>query len=546
MKEIKSMPQKRKGKYIRNLTFISLIITLFLLTGYVYSNNVTVSNISITDQNTTDKYVMVKFDITWDNSWRVSTGPANWDAAWVFVKFRVGSGEWSHALLNDAGHTAPSGSTITNGFLYPGTAFDDTTNPGIGVLIYRDSDGSGTFSLTNVKLRWNYGVNGVDDYATVSIQVHAIEMVYVTQSSFYVGDGTTSGPVQTLSAHNTTSPFQITGEGALTLGGTTPGNLGNRNNTGAVYPDDFNDATTKTLPAEFPKGYNAFYCMKYELTQQGYVDFLNTLNRTQQNTRTATDLSVGITSVTNRYVMSNTATMSFRNGIRCDATIDANAPITFYNDFNGNGIGNESGDGQKIAGNWLSWADVRAYLDWCGLRPMTELEYEKACRGPNTAVANEYAWGTTSKTNHSGLSNSGLSTETASNGTANCANTTVISLRYPLRVGSFAKSSSTRTQAGATYYGIMDMTGNLWERHVTIGNATGRLFTGIHGNGMLNSSGDADVLYWPGTDAIGSGQRGGDFRLNTTWLRLSDRGSASETFAGRLERIGIRGLRTAQ
>jgi formylglycine-generating enzyme required for sulfatase activity len=371
-------------------------------------------------------------------------------------------------------------------------------------------------------------------------------MVYVPQASFYVGDGTATNVVQQLSAHNSTSPFQITGEGALTLGGTTPGNLGNRNNSGGINLDDFNFTTTQSLPAAYPKGYNAFYCMKYELTQQGYVDFLNTLTRTQQASRTATNLASGVTSVTNRYIMINSASMTFRNGIRCDATIDGTAPITFYCDFNGNGIGGEAGDGQKIACNFLGWSDVRAYLDWAGLRPMTELEYEKACRGPNTPVANEFAWGTTSLTGHSGLSNSGSTNETSSNAGANCANTTVISLRYPLRVGAFAKASSTRTQAGATYYGIMDMTGNLWERPVTIGNATGRAYTGAHGNGMLNSSGDADVLYWPGTDAIGSGGRGGDFRLNTTWLRVSDRGSACEIFTGRLERIGIRGIRTAQ
>ena len=28
------------------------------------------------------------FDITWLKSWRMSDGPSNWDAAWVFVKFK--------------------------------------------------------------------------------------------------------------------------------------------------------------------------------------------------------------------------------------------------------------------------------------------------------------------------------------------------------------------------------------------------------------------------------------------------------------------------
>ena len=34
--------------------------------------------------------------------------------------------------------------------------------------------------------------------------------------------------------------------------------------------------------AGFPNDYNAFYCMKYELSQGGYRDFLNCLTYTQQ------------------------------------------------------------------------------------------------------------------------------------------------------------------------------------------------------------------------------------------------------------------------
>jgi formylglycine-generating enzyme required for sulfatase activity len=42
--------------------------------------------------------------------------------------------------------------------------------------------------------------------------------------------------------------------------------------------------------------------------------------------------------------------------------------------------------------NILSWFDVAAYLDWAALRPMTELEFEKVCRGPENRIAGEYAW----------------------------------------------------------------------------------------------------------------------------------------------------------
>ena len=43
---------------------------------------------------------------------------------------------------------------------------------------------------------------------------------------------------------------------------------------------------------------------------------------------------------------------------------------------------------------YMCWADCATYADWAGLRPMTELEFEKACRGPLKPVPDEYAWGT--------------------------------------------------------------------------------------------------------------------------------------------------------
>ena len=88
------------------------------------------------------------------------------------------------------------------------------------------------------------------------------------------------------------------------------------------------------------------------------------------------------------------------------------------------------------------------------------------------------------------------------------------------------------------------MSGNIWERPVTVGNATGRMFTGIHGNGALTSDGNADVTYWPGIDAIGTGLRGCDWFNSYYDLRVSDRRAASDVFAGRSNNFGVRGVRT--
>ena len=59
-----------------------LLFCLFMLISYSgFTNNITVTNLSLTGQNVTEHFAMVKFDISWENSWRTSSSPNNWDAA---------------------------------------------------------------------------------------------------------------------------------------------------------------------------------------------------------------------------------------------------------------------------------------------------------------------------------------------------------------------------------------------------------------------------------------------------------------------------------
>jgi len=503
----------------RTITLFTAL-ALLLFAGSVAANNINVSNIRVTGQNTTAgennpaNYTLVQFDLSWENSWRTSSAPNNWDAAWVFVKYRVGSGDWQHAWLNNTGHSSGTGTsaTIDAGLLTPGTAFHATTNPALGVFIYRSADGTGNFSITGAQLRWNYGANGVADNATVDVKVFAIEMVYVPAGNFYVGSGGTETSAFYMYP-TTTNPYQITGEGAITVG-TTDGNL--------YYPSStYGGDQSGPIPANFPKGYAAFYCQKYEISQQQYVDFLNTLTSAQASTRYpnattnrhAITVSGGVYSTTNPYV----------------------------------------------ACNFLSWMDGAAYSDWAGLRPMTELEFEKACRGLETPVANEYAWGTaTVAGNAYTLENDNATNEgIASNYSTSAGNasymTTTSSINGPLRVGIFAAhaDNSGRITAGASYYGIMELSGNLWERAVTVGNATGRDFTGLHGNGALSTNGHANETAWPGltsgevTGATGSGLRGGVWYNVAAFMRVSDRNVAAYTFTLRHNGYGFRAVRVA-
>jgi hypothetical protein len=477
------------------------ILFAMALTGMLMANNITISNLSLTGKNTGSHYALVQFDISWGNSWRTSTAESNWDAAWVFVKYRVSGGAWQHAWLNEDGHTAPAGSTLTPGLLAPEAAFDATTNPGLGAFIYRDANGTGTFTKTGVQLRWNYGANGLADGDLVEIKAFAIEMAYVPQGAFTVGTGgTESGSLTNGSwTSGATIPLSISSESALTIA-QTAGNLWGTSGSG-----DNTFGGTGTLSADFPKGYDAFYCMKHEISQQGYTDFLNSLTDAQ---------------ATARYPVYSTK--------RYGVTVS-------------NGVYSTSNP--YVACNFLSWADVAAYLDWSGLRPMTELEYEKACRGTIPPVAGEYAWGAVSVAQNTGITNAGAINETSTN-SGNCSYGNNASVQGPMRVGAFAAASTTRANAGSTYYGIMEMSGNVWERTVTVGNMTGRGFTSTNGDGSLNSSGDADAASWPNATGLGAGNRGGAWWQSAIILRISDRTMASQLPGFTTAEDGGRGVRT--
>jgi formylglycine-generating enzyme required for sulfatase activity len=464
-----------------------------------------------------ENHATIQLDISQENSWRYSA--TLHDAAWVFVKYSVDGGAWQHAAISAVDTRAIIGTNLTS------TCSLDQT----GAFLYRaaGAEGKGTLSTAGVKLTWAVAYSAIDPRVhDIMLKVFALEMVRIPQGDFYIG----SGGTETSAFYRyptTTDPYRIFGEWEIHVG-TSDGDL---------YYDAAGDQTGP-IPAAFPKGYQAFYIMKYELTQGQYRDFLNTLTRAQQATRVeTTPIGSGTTSVTNRYVMSGTSTLQYRNGIRCDATVPTSKPILFYCDLNGNGISNEPADGEFIAANYMSSADLAAYADWAGLRPFTELEFEKAARGPANPVANEYAWGTAGITASAlGPANPGANNELAANG-ANCLYSGGVS--GPMRAGFAATSNSLRYNAGASFYGVMELSGNLWERSITVGDATSRLFTGLHGDGVLDASGNANVSNW-----TTSGFRGGAWNNNLSSARASDRVSAGAELASRGSGQGGRFART--
>jgi hypothetical protein len=227
------------------------------------------------------------------------------------------------------------------------------TSDKVGAWVYRSALGTGTFNSTSMQLQWNYGLSGLTSVTGLEVRVYAVEMVYVPQGDFncagkktsaswsgyrtfgYAGGGNNGNPGQFYASANTFPVINTRLTPTLTYSDGTSATLRIKGNTGL---DTNNDGTVDNTT--YPIGYYAFYCYKYELTEQQYADFLNTLTSTQRTTLGVA--GSGIT-LSNGQYFSSTPTKACNNG---------NA------------------------------SRVLAYADWSGVRPMSFLELNKASYGP--------------------------------------------------------------------------------------------------------------------------------------------------------------------
>lgn len=458
------------------------------------------NNLKITGTSVDTGAGTVTFNIQWDNSWRTNIAPANHDAVWVFIKYQDCADKlWKHANLSvtSSDHSTASPLKI------------DAVPDGKGVFVYRSANGGGNISSTSVTLKMNVAAA---NYTNYNFKVFGMEMVNIPAGSFTVGDGVSTSSY---------TQYTVTGNSAIT--------------TSSLGSGD-------SAPAAFPKGYNAFYSMKYEVTQEQYVEFLNTLTYNQQARRTA----VAPNSIAGTSALANAT----RNGIKIQIPgSNASVPAVYACDLT-NGDYNDVNDGQNIAANYLTWADLAAFLDWSALRPMSEMEFEKISRGPIAPVPGEYVWGSTAIQNilFNGVANANLANEgsntAVADGKANYY-INVNSYQNPVKVGFTATNSSGRASAAAAYYGVMEMGGNVTEMTVTT-KSTGNTFTGVLGDGELSSvtatEGDADQNLWPDNSAAGIILRGGSFMHLSGTLRTSDR-SVGSPAANRFSYGGGRGVR---
>lgn len=425
---------------------------------------------------------------------------------------------WSHMPISTtaADHGTRRGIEIT------------PSEDGLGVFIHRDQDCAfgEPLVLRDIRLRTSTRCNGLP----IKVWVAALEMVLIPEGEFHVGDpkgpdGPTSCFYQS-GVKGDDKSYVIRSEAKIPVG-TGPGELcwDNRNQMGE-YDD---------IPAAYPKGYQSFYILKHQITQGEYCDFLNHLHSHQLTIRYPYGGQGDY-----RYTIYKTTT-------RTRVCTRPERPC-----------------------NWVSWGDAAAYIWWAGLRPMTEFEYEKACRGTEPPVADEFAWGSTTLFEANVIVGD-ESRRPIVQGNANIGGP----LRYfaggdegqgPVPDDSFhvtgfapdaeatfppnhARGTYTwREESGASFYCVMGLTGNLWEYVITVGTAQGRAFVGEYGTGNLDpKTGAPDrPSSWPGADHLGVGFRGGSWYTVVEAGQVANRrfGSGLTGFSDRSHDTGFRAVRT--
>jgi formylglycine-generating enzyme required for sulfatase activity len=405
----------------------------------------------------------ISFTIQWDNSWKVNAAPANWDAIWIFVKRQRCDANsqtpWLHETLN----STASNHSVTGSVLQVDLASSDN----LGVFVRRKNQGVGNISQETVTLTLSSNIG------TDNIAIYGIEMVYVPEGEFYIGHGWNDW--YQFTDGNTYNPKKITK--AIQDAG-----IG----VAANYSRD-GVGSSGALPSTFPLGYYGYYTMKYEITCKLYCIFLNALSYTQQiylldDPNSAPTVASPGTKINNRY--------GYNIEVKSQNALE---PAVYACDATDNNSWDQANDGLELP-VCLRVQNLLSFLDWAALRPMTEFEYEKACRGPVSPVQNEYAWGTFDISSNYTIVNPFNTNEYSSTAPLGLANIGSSKLN---RVGIEATSSSDRVHAGATYYGILNMTGSVYERCVGGWGYDYSSFTNLNGDGNISSTAVANVNGWP-------------------------------------------------
>lgn len=306
----------------------TIITILGIFSNMLIANNLYIRNVTVNQTNKT-----VEFDISWENSWYLSSAPANWDAVWIIVKFKTCSDPPSVAFTHGTLSSTKADHVMTN--LEPMTSVNWNGSAGStssvvqgatldftdGIMLRRKTVGTGNINDHVVLKITNLPAAGTD----IKVQVIGFEMVYVPTGTYYLGDKSTA---------SYSRPFGVntsTGADPVLITSSFETSINNFYSPSGTYTN---------ISASFPKGHYGFYCMKYEISAAAWETFYNTLSTAQQAN------------------MAPASFGSYRNQLFASSGVAAALR-------------------PHRAQNYLTWPLISAFLDWACLRPMTELEYEK-------------------------------------------------------------------------------------------------------------------------------------------------------------------------
>ena len=451
-----------------------------------YANNVQVAisdtNITALDEDILAGTLKINFKLSQDNSFIDGLTYDNMsysDYIWVFIKYTTlpldTSVGYKHAtLIPFSGINGISGSSVGK---YYSTTGEGVAGDGKGAFIKASRAGS-TGSMFSVL--WKFTDDQVPADAQVKIKVCAIEMVKVPTGAFYYNVGANSSNVGTYN--------NFTGTGAI-----------------PTLVSSAVDVPSGAVQG-WPNGFNSFYIMKYEITQEQYINFLNTLSDSNQNYWFYWFPYFNYSYNPYPY---------FHCSIQRNDTADADGGHWVIKPW-------KTGDPDTAnrACPFLAWSYGSAYASWAGLRPVTEMEFEKAARGTKGGLNKQaiYPWGNIDPLTGNSAYNPVLGTTiyqyyanfSIGSGVAN--------------VGQYLSADILRTpeQTGASPYGVADLAGNLYEQVINCSSTQ----TPLNGDGNLHSSYLTD-LAWP--MSAGFGVRGGVFNAAGDGLRISNRNSISQS-----------------
>ena len=248
-------------------------------------------------------------------------------AVWVFAKYAHPDGGWRDVRFAAGRHSCADG--IGNNV----NVLVDKTAPRNGVLLAQHSHDARTLTA---QLTWDleasmllWPESGRD------LRVFTVDMVEIPDGGYEVSSSAeATSPLRSVAG----SELRIASEGALGIG-----SGGGEKAEGNYAASDYGGDGQGPVPAAFPKGVGRFYVMRRELTEGEYAGFLSTLDGRARASRDIT--------LHPRY----------RDGggsIRVlPDSVEADAP--------------------DRPANFVTWADGIAWAAWAGLRPMSELEFEK-------------------------------------------------------------------------------------------------------------------------------------------------------------------------